>query len=223
VADRPFLSALSDEERNALLASGHPRSWPRGEVLLRTGELADHAIVITEGFVKVSRSTPEGAEVILSLSGPGDLLGEPAAFRGAKRSADATALEPVTGTVVSVPDLRGFLRTHPQATLTLLEMTLDRLHMGDARRIESATAGSLARVTGRLVELAERFGVPQPDGELQVALPMTQEELAAWSACSRESTARALRTLRDLRLIRTSRRAVTVHGLEALRAHTARS
>jgi CRP-like cAMP-binding protein len=76
-------------------------------------------------------------------------------------------------------------------------------------------------VAGRLVELAERFGVQRSDSALEVALPITQEELASWSASSRESTARALRTLRGLGLIETNRRRLTVLDLDGLRGHTA--
>jgi CRP-like cAMP-binding protein len=215
----PFLTSLGEAERAALRAAGHGRVWARGDLLMRTGERADHVVVLTTGFVKISRLGEAGAEVMLGLSGPGDLLGEPAAFQGATRSADATALEHVEGLVIGVPDLRAFLRDHPPAALALLEMTLARLHAADARRIESATAGSLGRVSSRLVELAERFGVQQADGSLSVALPITQHELAGWSAASRESTARALRTLRELGVLETSRRALVIHDLDGLRRH----
>jgi CRP/FNR family cyclic AMP-dependent transcriptional regulator len=74
-------------------------------------------------------------------------------------------------------------------------------------------------VASRLVELTERFGAIEANGKIDVALPITQEELAAWSASSRESTARSLRTLRILGLIETHRRRLTVLDLDRLRAH----
>jgi CRP-like cAMP-binding protein len=74
-------------------------------------------------------------------------------------------------------------------------------------------------VGARLVELAERFGQPGDDGAIEVGLPINQEELASWSASSKESTARALRTLRELGLIRTHRLHLTVLDLERLRVH----
>jgi CRP-like cAMP-binding protein len=88
--------------------------------------------------------------------------------------------------------------------------------------LEFAMSESLARVAGRLVELAERFGVPREGDAIDVTLPITQEELASWSASSRESTGRALRTLRDLRLIETGRRRLTVLDLDGLRSHAPR-
>jgi CRP/FNR family cyclic AMP-dependent transcriptional regulator len=217
-----FLQSLLEPERAALLGTGRTRHWQPAEVLVRRGDRADSAIVLLAGLVKIHTSV-QHAEVLLGLSGPGDLLGEAtatAAARDAFRSATATALEPVEGVVVGVPSLRAFLAEHPRATLALLDLTLTRLYAADARRMEFATSESLARVAGRLFELAERYGVPRPDGLIDVALPITQEELASWSASSRESTARALRTLRRLHLIETYRRGLTVLDLDGLRAHT---
>ena len=219
---RSFLDLLLDQERGALLAAGWAREWQSGEMLVRAGDRADSATVLLSGSVKVHKTAAEGAEVVLAVLGAGDLLGEMSALRETVRSADATALELVEGVVISVPALRGFLAAHPRASLALLEMALARLHLSDLRRIEFATAGSLARVATRLVELAERFGVERDDGAIEVGLPLTQEELAAWSASSRESTARALHTLRELNLLETRRRKLIVRDLERLRPHAAR-
>ena len=219
---RSFLDSLLEQERVALLNVGRIRRWEQGELLVRAGDRVDSATVLVSGSVKVHKTAAEGAEVVLALLGPGDLLGEMSAVREAVRSADATALEPTEGIVIPVPDLRAFLSAHPHATLALLEMAVARLHLADLRRIEFATAGSLARVATRLVELVERFGLEREDGAIEIALPLTQDELAAWSASSRESTARALHTLRQLGLLETHRRRLVVRDLERLKPHAAR-
>jgi CRP/FNR family cyclic AMP-dependent transcriptional regulator len=217
-----FLASLTDAERDSLLAAGQARRWATGEPLVRRGESATSAIVLLAGSVKVHTTAPEGAEVVLAFSGPGDLLGEISAVGDAVRSANATATEPVEGVEIDVVRLRSFLSAHPRATLSLLELAVARLYLADARRMEFATSESLGRVAARLAELAERFGAPAGDGAIEVALPITQEELASWSASSRESTVRALRTLRSVGLIETSRRRFTVLDLERLRSHAAR-
>ena len=120
---------------------------------------------------------------------------------------------------LDIRDLRDFIARRPPVISALLEMTLARLHAGNLRRSEFATTTSLARVASRLVELTERFGSTVANGEIDVALPITQEELASWSASSRESTARSLRTLRTVGLIQTHRRRLVVRDLDR-RAHT---
>ncbi len=221
-ARQSFMDSLEERERVALFELGHGREWQRGEVLFYAGDRADSAIVLTAGHLKVHKTTTEGEEVLLGLCGPGDLLGEISAVGDGRRSASATALGSVDALVIPVSELRAFLSAHPAAMLQLLTLTLGRLYNADERRLEFATAGSLARVASRLVELAERFGEPRANGLVDVALPINQEELASWSASSRESTARALRTLRELRLIETRRLRLTVLDLEKLRLHSAR-
>lgn len=219
---RSFFDLLLEPERAAVLDAGRVRRWEAREVVVRAGDRADSAIVLLGGSVKVHKTAGGGAEVVLALLGAGDLLGEMSAVRDAVRSADVTALEPTEGLVIPVPDLRAFLSAYSRATSALLEMAISRLQLSDLHRIEFATASSFARVATRLVELVERFGVEREDGAIEVALPLTQEELAAWSASSRESTARALHTLRKLDLIETRRRRLVVRDLERLRPHAAR-
>ena len=221
-ARQSFLESLPEADRTALLAVGRRREWERGEVLVHDGDPADSAIVLIDGLVKIHKITADGADVVLGVSGPGDLLGEISAIHDAVRSARLTALTLAQAAIISVPDLRAFLSAHPRATLALLELTLSRLHAANHSRMEFAIAESLARVSSRLVELAQRFGRPLDGGTIDVALPITQDELASWSASSRESTARALRTLRELGLIETHRLRLTVLDLERLRSHAAR-
>jgi CRP/FNR family cyclic AMP-dependent transcriptional regulator len=214
-----FLQSLTVAERDALLSAGHLRRWAVGEVLFREGDTAGSAIVIVSGLVKIHKRGPGGDELILSLCGPGDLLGEVTAVQGARRSADAVALQDVEAAAVVVADLRALLARHPRLALVLLELVLGRLRAADERRLEFVTAESLPRVTRRLLELAERFGVAGPDGTLAVDMPISQEELASWAAASRESTARALRTLRELGLIETRRKRLVVLDADGLRRH----
>ena len=221
-ARESFIGSLLETDRDALLSLGHHREWQRGDVLFHTGDRADSAVVLLAGLVKVHKVAPDGADVVLALLGPGDLLGEISAVRDALRSATATALDPVRAMVIAVRDLRAFLSTHHDSTLALLELTVSRLYAADARRLEFATAGSLARVSSRLVELAERFGERIDDGVIDVPVPISQEDLAAWSASSRESTARALRTLRELGLVQTHRLRFTVLDIDGLRSHATR-
>ena len=217
-----FLQSLAHAERVALLDSGRMKRWDSGELLVRRGDHADSAIVLIAGLVKIHTTTAEGGEVVLAFSGAGDLLGEVTAVRDSTRSANATAMEAVDGVVIPMATLRSFLTRYPGATLALLDMSLSRLQIADLRRIEFATSGSLARVAARLIELAERFGVAGSGGAIEVTLPISQEELASWSASSLESTGRALRTLRRLELIETSRRRLTVLDLDGLVAHRPR-
>jgi CRP/FNR family transcriptional regulator, cyclic AMP receptor protein len=75
-------------------------------------------------------------------------------------------------------------------------------------------------VAARLVELAQRYG-EQTDRGVIIDLPISQEELAGWTGSSREAVAKALHSLRDLGLVVTERRQITVSDLDGLRRQAA--
>jgi CRP/FNR family transcriptional regulator, cyclic AMP receptor protein len=52
-------------------------------------------------------------------------------------------------------------------------------------------------------------------------LPLSQDELAAWTASSREAVTKALHLLRRLRWVETHRRRIVVLDVEALREYAA--
>jgi CRP/FNR family cyclic AMP-dependent transcriptional regulator len=199
-----------------LADGGTRRRYRRGEALFSEGDLSDRVLIVESGWVKVSVASPDGHEAVLGLRGPGQVLGELSILDGAPRSASAIALEPVEATVVRAAELTRALDEDAEVSRELLRELARRLRDADRMRVEFATLDTLARVARRLLELAERFGEPGKDGGIVVALPLSQEEVASWCSASRESTAKALRTLREIGCITTGRRTVTIQDREKL-------
>jgi CRP-like cAMP-binding protein len=217
---RGFFGALEPETADALKSHGVSRRYARGTALFHEGQAAERVLVLLSGTVKLSSLSEDGKEVLLALRGPGDLLGELGMLDGEPRSATAIALDEVEALVMPAADFRSFLEKHPRATLRILEMLASRLRDADRKRIEFAAQDSMGRVAARIVELSERFG-EERDGAMCIDLPISQEELAGWTGCSRDSVVKALHTLRGLGWIGTERRRVTVHDLDALRRRAA--
>jgi CRP-like cAMP-binding protein len=66
----PLFGALDDEAAEALSASLQESRLARGEVLFRQGDRGQHAYVVTEGKVKLGRTSSDGRENLLACSGP---------------------------------------------------------------------------------------------------------------------------------------------------------
>ena len=66
-------------------------------------------------------------------------------------------------------------------------MVAGRLRYADAQQARFATHDVVGRVAQRLVGLGDGFGEPAGDGRIEIALPLSQEELAAWTGSSREA------------------------------------
>lgn len=216
-----FLELLSAGDRAELERIGRRQTADRPDVLLARGESADRVLVLESGRVKVTVPTAAGTDAVLTFRGPGALLGEQALLDRQPRSADVVAIEPVQLLVVAASTFRSFLATHPDVALAMLAMLSTRLRDSDRRLAEFAAADTLGRVAARLVELCDAHGDPAEGGGVRITLPITQEDLAGWTGSSLESTAKALRRLRQLGWITTGRRALEVHDLQALRDRAA--
>ena len=215
-----FLPALSEDERKALMAGAIVRNFSSGAALFHENQLADRVLVLQEGFVKLSCFSDDGHEVVLGIRGPGDVLGELSALDGGTRSATAVALEPVQALAVPTSSFNDFLDRNPRVFRVLLVTLSQRLRDADRLRLEFAAKESMGRVASRIVELCERFGSAS-GGSIRIDFPLTQEELAGWTACSRDSVVKALQSMRDLGWIETGRRRITVLDLEAVRRRAA--
>ena len=195
---------------------GVVRNFAGGGALFHENQLADRVLVLRSGFVKLSCYSDDGREVVLGIRGPGDVIGELSALDGAARSATVIALESVEAFAIPTGSFNDFLESHPRVLRVLLQVLAGRLRDADRRRVEFAAKETMGRVASRIVELSERFGAAA-EGDIRIEFPLTQEELAGWTACSRDSVVKALQSMRDLGWIETGRKRITVHDLAAVR------
>lgn len=212
----PFLARLGAEELAALRSRAIPRRFARGATIMHEREVRGRVVVIESGHAKVTATTDEGKEIVLAFRGPGDLLGEVSALGGEPRSATVRALEPVDGLAVAAGDFEAFLEEHPRVALVILKVVIARLREADRQQFEFAAYQTLGRIARRLLELTERFGEPCEAG-VRISLRISQEELAGWAGASREATTKALHDLRQMGLVETERRHLTVRSVEQLR------
>lgn len=213
---KSFLAGLDPPAARDLRARAVARTFARGTALFHQNQVSDRAIVLLNGYVKLSSISDDGREVVLAIRGPGDLIGELGAIDGQPRSATAVTLEEVTVLALSVVSFQAFLAAHPHVALRVISMLSSRLREADRKLVEFTSRDSLSRVAARVFELSERFG-QRLDGKVRIDLPISQEELAGWTGCSRDSVVKALQAMRGLGWIDTGRKQITVHDLEALR------
>jgi CRP/FNR family transcriptional regulator, cyclic AMP receptor protein len=218
VASR-FWDTLSGEAAAAVRAVATPRAFALGQALMHAGQVPREVLVLMAGRVKVSATTPGGHAVLLAIRGPGDLVGDLAALDDEPRSASVVALEPVKALAIGHDRFHALLAERPEVSTALLRDLSGRLREADAKRLQLAAYTTTGRVAFCLLELCERFG-QGGEGAIDIALPLSQEELASWAGASLESVGRALQTMRRLGWIETRRRAIRVLDRDALEGVT---
>ena len=205
----------------ALRREGFTRRYRRGQALFTEGDRAERVFLVDSGWVLITTTSGEGREIVLGLRGSGEIIGEMSTLDGAARSATAMAVGEVEAVVAPGSVLTRAL-DDPQAARELIQLLATRLRDADRKRMQLATQDTLTRVADRLLELSDGFGEPTEAG-IAVELPFSKEQLASWCGASRESTVKALATLRSLNTISTGRQSMVIHDLAALRGHAGRT
>lgn len=213
-----FWQSLLESERSALRAAGRPRDFDKGGSLCNQGGVADHILIILDGWVKVTAYRADGHEVLLAIRSRHDTIGESGWLYGRSRSANVFALSRVHALAVPAEQFATIIGGHPHAAQELAKAMVGRLDDADRRMTDQVGAGGDRRLARLLVDLADRYGVPQPDGSIGLGLPLTQLELATMIGMARETVARAYTRWRDAGIITTGRKRIDIHDLPALQA-----
>ena len=211
----PLFAALDEQASAELLSSMTPLRMDRGDVLFHEGDPGDRLYVITEGKVKLGRTSYDGREHLLAILGPGEMFGELSLFDPGPRTATATAVAETQLVGLGTESLHGYLVARPQASYTLLAALARRLRRTNESLADLVFTDVPGRVAKALLELSQRFGRPVDEG-IMVAHDLTQEELAQLVGASRETVNKALADFATRGWIKLEARAVLLMNTERL-------
>jgi CRP-like cAMP-binding protein len=211
----PLFSGLDDDAASALEASMTPLSLKRGEVLFNEGDDGSQLYVVTDGKIKLGRTSPDGRENLLAILGPGQMFGELSFFDPGPRSATATSVTDVTVQSLSHEALMPVLSSHVEVAMALLNQLAGRLRRTNEVVGDLVFSDVPGRVAKALLDLASRFGRKAEDG-VHVNHDLTQEELAQLVGASRETVNKALADFASRGWLRLEPRSVVILDLERL-------
>jgi CRP/FNR family transcriptional regulator, nitrogen oxide reductase regulator len=174
-----FLSGISDESREHILASGQFRKVPANEVLIRAGEKATLLFLLHAGTAKYYRITKQGQELLLRWLVPGDVFGlgtllkHPPDYMGS-----AQALEECDFYCWDHTELRKLLRLYPTLGENALRIALDYLSGYAERHSSLLSRTAEQRVARCLLNMGHRAGHYYPGG---AEVNITNEQLGSLS------------------------------------------
>ncbi|WP_374371536.1 Crp/Fnr family transcriptional regulator [Tabrizicola sp.] len=187
-----ILASAPENVARTVLDSARLRSFSRGETIFLQGERATAIYIVAEGWVKLYRIAPSGAEAVVGVFTKGSSFGEAVAFR---HDTYPVAAEAVTDCALIRIEADAFLRQireNPEVAISILSATFAHLHSLVAQ-VEALKAQTGAqRVAEFLLELA-----PCPDGACEVTLPYDKVLIAGRLGMKPESLSRAFARLKD--------------------------
>jgi CRP/FNR family transcriptional regulator, cyclic AMP receptor protein len=213
---RGFWDLLPHEERRVLWSLGRDREYPPGATLCLEGDPLTHVFILLDGWVKILSAGQDGRESVLALRSAGEIVGETAGETTGRRNATMQAMVTVRALIVRYDRFSSFLDTHQAGNHAYRHVMTYRWSDAESMlRLRAVTNGG-QRLAGLLIGLAERLG-GQAEGVIEIALPLSQDELASLAGTSRATVARALNGWRKRGLIRTGQRRITLTDVQGLR------
>lgn len=215
VRAQSVLGLLPERDLLALLRQSSIRPLPKNRVLFRTGDEGHSAVLILQGYVKLSTTASNGREVVLEIAGPGSIFGELAVLTGWPRRADATTLTACRVMAIDGGLLRRSLAATPEAMFAAIRLLSERLSATTAREMEAVSLPAPVRLAKALLRLAKLHSERVEDG-VQLGFRLSQRELGAMTGLIRESINKHLKAWRAAGWVELSGGNVTLRDVRAL-------
>lgn len=186
-----MLATTPEPVAQAVLATSHARNFVRGATIFLQGERASAVYIVAEGWVKLYRSSPSGAEAVVAVFTKGASFGEAVAFRNDTYPVAAEAATDCTLVRIEVETLLHRLRENPEIAIAILSSTFAHLQglVGHIVQLKAQTGAQ--RVAEFLLELA-----PCAEGPCEVTLPYDKVLIAGRLGMKPESLSRAFARLK---------------------------
>jgi CRP/FNR family cyclic AMP-dependent transcriptional regulator len=186
-----------------------------GRILVSLGASSNNVYVVLQGRVQVTLFSLGGREVILRDLGEGDMFGELAAIDNQPRSASIVALSNCLLASIDAETFRsavtdlavGAQWLARRLTAQIRDLT-ERVFELNALRVRSRLHCELLRMSGG--------GVADAGGEVTIDPSPTHAELASRIGTHREAVTREMGYLVEHRILRQSRRRLTIVDPRAL-------
>ena len=204
-----LLGSVPDADLKVLAGASRVRTLRRGQVVCSAGDPGDTLIVVMSGRLQVVTRSADGAELTLTILGPGATLGDVSIADGGPRSADVETLADSQLLFVPRERVQDVCARVPAAALAVAASVA-----ATVRRLTEATADLV------FLDLPRRIAkvlLSQPRDAGGVISPqLTQEQFARLAAGTRQSVNAALRGFEKRGWITVNGRDLTVRQPEML-------
>lgn len=188
-----WLNALEPTARDAVASRVQMLRFPPEIEIYAQNDSVDGVYIVLDGLVK-ERAWSEGTLQFLRLTGPGKVLGAGELFSERVQTMSALTLRDTRLGWLEQSDLQEILTEHPSVLLWLMQRFSAQLRELRTALVETVYVESAARLTRKLVEVAEHFGERTAKG-LVIDVDLSREEWAALVGMAPETVSRVLHGL----------------------------
>jgi CRP-like cAMP-binding protein len=187
----PLFAKMPDSEVSQIGDQCVCRECKKDQVILVEEELGQTFFIILHGMVKVTRTSDEGREVIITMLRAGDFFGELSLLDGKGRSATVVAMEDSELLTLRRSEFLLLLEQYPMISVELLKVLADRIRKNNTQIEYLTLQDAVGRVGSTLIHVAEKHRLQQGRARIIPKLPV-QQDLANMAGTARETISRIM-------------------------------
>ena len=213
-----MLSGLGEAELNAVAAIAQRKRFGARETVVQQADPGGEMFVIVSGHIKAVSAGADGRDNALSILGPGEVCGEVSLLDGGPRSATMTSLDRCELLIIRRDPFMRFLESSSRTAIELLKVLTMRLRKLTGRSEDIAFLRVGGRLAKRIAELAEAYGIKEPNGGYRLPFKLSQQEIGDLVNATRESANKQIKQWEDEGLVSQDSGHLIVLDLQRLRA-----
>ena len=184
LANIELFAGLTTTQLDWVAQRAHRRVFEAGRNVLTIEQPGEAVYIILYGTVKIHIEQGE-RDVIVSILGAGDLLGEMSLIDSVGRSASAVTLEDSLLLWMDKLTFHYLLDNFTPVARNLVRILSSRVRLSDQLIQALATLDVNGRVARQLLAFAEKYG-REKDGATQIRIVLTQSDIADLVGASRK-------------------------------------
>lgn len=208
------LKSLTKDELKKMSDHKDSKSFKKGDVLFREGNILKGVYCIKEGACKLSRLSENGKEQIVKFIKGGDMLGYRSVLSEEPVTLTVTALKDMKACFIPKKDIFDSIRENPKFSMDLMKTVCHDLKDANASITKMAQKSVKQRLADTLLFLKETFG---EDDEGYLNIILTREEIASVIGTATESAIRLLSEFKKKELVESSGKKLIILDENGLR------
>ena len=189
--------------------------YPKSAVLFIEGQQPRGVFVLCNGKAKLSTSSSEGKTLITKISDPGDVLGLNAAVSNHPYEVTAEMIEPGQANFIPRDALLQFLKQYGEVALRVAEQLSRNYYTAyEEIRTLGLTSSPGEKFAKLLLSWYPKTG--QTNGQAQVKLTLTHEEIAEMIGTTRETVSRLFSDFKKKQLLQVKGSTLVIRNKSAL-------
>ncbi len=209
-----LMKALPMKELIKLNTNSKMREVPKKQIIYFPEESSNSVYLIKKGKVKISRLSEDGREIIIAILGQGEIFGETAIIDpSSKRDEFAEATEDTLLCSMFSEVIQNLMRKDPSFGLKITKIIGFRFKRIQSRFESLIFKSSDERVKIFIKDLANEEGQKTGDGEIEIKLKLTHDDIGKLTATSRQMVTTVLNDLEKKNLITYDRNKILIKNI----------